>query len=506
MSYLIKHIFALKTNLALLLLVIAALFYSCTASRIDDFSPKEKIAPAGLKEDAVLLKKILEANHPSLYWYTPKDSIDLYFDNTINSIHDSLTELQFRNKMSWAVAKIRCGHTAVRSSKAYASYFSSHKTAQFPLGIKVWGDSMVVLSNAVLKDTIFKRGTIITAINGMPNRMIIDSMFQIISTDGYADNFKYQLISVYFPLFYNLSFGLRDSNVIRYIDTLGVQKTGVIKNFMPAKDTSKNKSVNNIPFPKPTRKQIRAARRRNGNNLTFDSTNTAYLQLVTFAGGGLRGLFRRSFEEIQQRHANNLVIDLRANSGGNIGAGTNLTRYLAQSPFTVADSVSAITHHLKYGRYIHPSFVYRVLMLFSAKKKEDNRYHFGYLEHHVFYPKKLLHFNGNVYIVQGGFTFSAASMFVSHLKGQPNVTVIGEETGGGSYGNSSIHLPSVVLPNSHIEVVLPVYRVVNKTGNIKNGRGIMPDIYVPPSSDAIRQGIDPKMQKVKELINAKAKL
>ena len=97
-------------------------------------------------------------------------------------------------------------------------------------------------------------------------------------------------------------------------------------------------------------------------------------------------------------------------------------------------------------------------------------------------------------------------MFVSHLKGQSNVTVVGEETGGGNYGNSSVHLPTIILPNSHIEVILPLYRIVNDAARQKDGRGIMPDIYVGPSADAIKKGIDPKMQKVKELIGTKKKL
>lgn len=500
----IRTALTINTCIAYACVIVSLGLASCSASNnIEGYSPNNKIAPAQLKEDATLLRNILETNHPSLYWYTPKDSMDAYFASTISSLKDSMTELQFRNKISWLVAKIRCGHTAVRSSKGYVKFMATHRTTQFPLNIKAWGDSLVVTGNAIRTDTVFRRGTIITSINGMSNRQVLDSMFQYISIDGYADNFRNQLTSIYFPLFYSLAYGLKDSNVITYITPNGTEATGIIKNFVPVKDTSKNKSVNSIPFPKPTRKQIRAAKKRNGNNLTFDSTGTAYLQLVTFSGGGLRNLFKTSFKEMQKRHTTSLVIDLRANGGGNIGAATNLTRYLIKQSFTVADSVSSVTRRFHYASYIHPKLAYRTMMLFTAHKKQDRRYHFGYLEHHIFKPKKDLHFNGNIYIIQGGFTFSAASMFVSHLKGQPNVTVLGEETGGGNYGNSSVHLPSVILPNSHIEVILPIYRIINDASRPKDGRGIQPDIYTPPSSVSIRQGIDPKMQKVRELIEEK---
>jgi len=493
-----KNIFCI-----LLLYSIPIFLFSCTASR-PDYNPTEKIAPNKLKEDAVVLRKILEANHPSLYWYTPKDSMNQFFDETIDGLTDSLTDLQFRNKIARLVAKIRCGHTAVRSSKEYVHYYTIHKAPQFPLGIKTWGDSFVVVGNSIRGDTMFKRGTILTSINGLPNRVVLDSMFKIISTDGYSDNFKYQLISIYFPLFYNLTFGLKDSNVITYIDASGIERTGSIRNFKPGPDTSKLRIAGNVPFPKPTRKQIKAAHRLNNTVLTFDSSRTAYMRLTTFSGSSLRKLFRESFSEMQQKHISNLVIDLRENGGGRIGVSANLTRYIINKPFTMADTVAAVTRNFNhYGMYLHPSFVYKTLMFFTSKKKSDGRYHFSYLEHHLYQPQKKLHFNGNVYVIQGGLTFSAAAMFVSHIKGQQNVTVAGEESGGGNYGNSSVHLPDIILPNSHIEITMPVYRIVNNASFIKNGRGIIPDVFIPPSADAIKRGIDIKMQKVKELIAAR---
>ena len=504
-SYITHHTSYIVARTSYFVLVLACCligFSSCTALR-PDYNPSEKIAPDKLKDDAVLLRKILEADHPSLYWYTPKDSMDMYFDETLNGITDSLTELQFRNKMAKVVAKIRCGHTAVRSSKDYAHFFSIHKIPQFPLVLKAWDDSLVVIASSLKNDTIFKRGTVVTSINGLPNKMVLDSMFQVISTDGYSDNFKYQLVSIYFPLFYNLALGIKDSNIITYKDSTGIEKTAVIRNFRPFRDTSRGHTAGNVPFPKPTRKQIRAARKRNNTVLTFDSANTAYMRLTTFSGAGLRKLFRRSFEEIQQKQSANLVIDLRENGGGNIGVSTNLTRYIIQHPFTTADTVAAVRRNFAYSKYIHPAWIYKTIMFFSAKKKQDGRYHFGYLEHHLYYPKIDLHFNGNVYILQGGFTFSAASMFVSKLKGQQNVTVVGEETGGGNYGNSSVHLPSIILPNSRIEVIMPLYRIVNDSTRIKNGRGIIPDVFVGPNLEAIKNGVDIKMVRVKELIASK---
>jgi len=83
------------------------------------------------------------------------------------------------------------------------------------------------------------------------------------------------------------------------------------------------------------------------------------------------------------------------------------------------------------------------------------------------------------------------------------VQLIGEETGGGYYGNSAIHLLNVELPNTKIQVTLPLFRVVLDKDRPK-GRGVMPDILVKPNSFAIKQGLDLKMQVVKEKIRDKS--
>ena len=61
---------------------------------------------------------------------------------------------------------------------------------------------------------------------------------------------------------------------------------------------------------------------------------------------------------------------------------------------------------------------------------------------------------------------------------QKNVTLIGEETGGGYYGNSAMMIPNIKLPNSGLQCRLPLYRLVMDKTRPK-GNGIMPDIFVP---------------------------
>ena len=83
-----------------------------------------KIAPALLVQDLQTLHSILERNHPSLYWYTSKDSMDMHFNAALHAVSDSMAAWQFKNVVATYLSNIKCGHIdpSVRSRvvKIYA--------------------------------------------------------------------------------------------------------------------------------------------------------------------------------------------------------------------------------------------------------------------------------------------------------------------------------------------------------------------------------------------------
>ncbi|MBC7721237.1 MAG: peptidase S41 [Pedobacter sp.] len=485
---------------------------SCISAKISNYQFNQKTAAPQLQADVVLLKKILEANHPSLYWYTPKDSIDAAFSQAINSIQDSLTEVAFRNKVAYVVNKIRCGHTAVRFSKNYANDLEKHRYPSFPLAIKTWGDSMVVLGSLFPRDSIFKRGTIITSINHKTNKQLLDSMFQLLSTDGYSNNFKSQVFSVNFSNWYKLAFGVDSSYTIGYIDNLGNEQTAIVRNFLPIKDTTKRKkdslTIKLLMPPsiikKPSRHEVKQQQLLAKRSLLIDTANnTAFLRVATFSNGRLRSFFRRSLRTIKENTIKNVVVDLRENTGGKLNNSTLLTKYFINKPFKTGDTVASITKSIHYKKYIPQAYTFWFPMQNFIHKKADDRFHKRREERHFYQPKTTNHFEGNIYLLQGGYTFSAGTLFVGNLKSQKNVTVVGEETGGGYYGNSAVFLPTIILPNSKLRLVLPLARLVVDSSRIKDGHGIIPDVLIQPSSVAIKQGIDLKMITIKQMISKK---
>lgn len=235
-------------------------------------------------------------------------------------------------------------------------------------------------------------------------------------------------------------------------------------------------------------------------SLSIDTANSTALFHVGTFSGKLKSFFRKSIKTLATSGVKNLIIDVRDNTGGKLENSTFLTKYFIYKPFKTGDTIAAVTNTIRYKKYIPQSFFLWLPMHLFSKKKADGRYHKQDEERKITKPATKNHFDGDIYVLQGGLSFSAATLFTSNLKGQKNVTIVGEESGGCSYGNSAMFLPTIILPNTKLRVVLPLYRLVIDSSRQQNGRGVLPDIVVPPSSIAIKQGKDVKIDTVKALI------
>jgi C-terminal processing protease CtpA/Prc len=179
---------------------------------------------------------------------------------------------------------------------------------------------------------------------------------------------------------------------------------------------------------------------------------------------------------------------------------------LRKTPFKVSDSTFAVAPSLHpYRKHIKLGFLYNLGLFFLTTKKTDGYYHYSRYEEHLFNPKKRNHFNGKLYVLIAGPSFSASTLFCNALKGQDNVKLLGEETGGGWYGNNGIFIPDIVLPVTKLRVRLPLFRIVQFNHVEKTGSGIAPDIYVPITMQNVNMRIDRKMQAVKEIIKESQK-
>lgn len=477
--------------------LIIPLIISCSASR--HYDPNKKFDKATLQEDYTLLQNILEAKHPSLYWYTPKDSMDFYFQRGYESISDSMTELQFGwNVLAPLLSTIHCGHTSFMMSKDWNRFIKNRQIPSFPLGLRVWGDSMMVTVNLNKKDSTIKRGDFVTGINGLKNPEIIDTLFKSMVEDGYANNVNYSRLSTSFPYFHRNVFGLYQNYFINFTDSNGIEKRTLIPFYAEVADSVKKEAK----VQKIKNRRIGRTERLNMiRSVQYDST-TALITINSFSKSHLRPFLRNTFRDIRKKGIENIILDLRFNGGGNISNSVLLTKYIRKNPFRVADSAySSAKNFAPYSSHISSGFFNNIGLAFVSKKGKDGNYHFGFWENHTFKPKRRNHFAGKAYVLVGGPTFSASTLFCNAVKGQENVNLAGEETGGGWYGNNGILIPYITLPGTRLRIRLPFFKLVQFEHVEKKGTGVLPDIYIGTNWRDVLNRVDTKVRVVKEIIN-----
>ncbi|MFT3948869.1 MAG: S41 family peptidase [Agriterribacter sp.] len=432
--------------------------------------------------------------------------MDYFFDKYYNAITDSMTRQQFGfSVLAPLTEKIRCGHTSFSYPAAYNRQMREHPQPSIPLYMKIWTDTMVLTLNLNKQDSILKPGTIITRINGMSERQLTDTMFRFMPSDGYSENVNYVRLSGAFPHYHRNILGLSPTYEVQYIDSTGAGKTTVIPVYDPSTDSVAKRIVQTRTRqldPKNKPKRLEYIR-----SLSFDSNSQyAVMTVNSFTGGRLPLFFRKSFRELRKKNIPNLIIDIRNNGGGNVSNYTALAKYIRATPFKVCDTMVCNTRGLAgYNKYVKEGLLNSLILFFVSKKEHDGNYHFRYWEKHTFKPRKKNHYNGKVYVLISGSTFSASTLFAHAVKGQQNVSLLGEEAGGGAYGNSGIRIPDVVLPHTKMKVRLPLFRIVQYQHGAKDGRGVMPDIFVPPTAENVRKGIDGKMRKAIAIIQTTEK-
>ncbi|MFK7932125.1 MAG: S41 family peptidase, partial [Saprospiraceae bacterium] len=443
--------------------------------------------------------------HPGLYTYATPTEYETFFKELLSGINRPLTQVEFYRRTLPLHNLIRNGHTLIIPPEKW-SQAVEEELPHFPFDIYPDDGKLYVLRNLSEEKSI-KAGAEIVSINGESGNVIFQELVDHWTKDGYNQTYPIKIVSQDFSEFY--------ANLL-----------GTPKNFelqIRENDKLKNLIINGLSIGQMrTYSQERYQHEKrpwyNDNtdqsyHFTIEGT-TATLILPTFAFSTLedykidyRKYFREAFAKIKEQGVTDLIIDVRENGGGMGDVATELFSYLHDEPFQLLEEVYSKTNKPPSKKFFSGSmFSLRLQMLFALKKVAKDRYvpkPFAAKKNGLSLDLKQpadIHYEGRLYVLTSGWTFSASAMFTSLVKNYQRGIFIGEEAGGNPYVQVGDFNQMLKLPTSGMRMSIPLFYEKMKVNYENTGHGVMPDYPVRASIEDLLVGRDAVMEFVLDLI------
>lgn len=469
-----------------------------------DFAPDRSISAAALREDFRILHSAIGIGHPAWGQYHPIDSMEKWFRATEAKIDTSMTERSFINFLYPLISKMGCGHTRLIHSKDFLKYQKKKDSD----GLKrkylpfkgIWIDEkMFVLHSPSSDSLLLPPGSEILAIEGQSISDIYQQLFQRITSDGYNQTHQRRILNRNFDGYYRFYFQEKDQYEIQFVKEQGDTSTLKIRaNYA----TLKERLALNAKKKQEQLKKGEKIYSRKGYHLRLMEgvPHTAIMDIRGFKQRKGKKFYKKSFKYLEKAQIQNLVLDLRDNGGGAVKDASRLIAYLANEEHELIAFKRWKKH--PYEKYFRQKYIYKIIapvllpFYFKTKKEGELVELTSKLK-----PKKKHHFDGKVYVLNNGQTFSASVLVGAYLQAEKRAQFIGQETGGALTGTNAFLMPKFELPNSKIRLNFPLYEIQHQVDTQEVGRGLFPDHPVIYTLEDFLKEKDLEIERVKTLIH-----
>ncbi|MDA9774098.1 S41 family peptidase [Saprospiraceae bacterium] len=446
----------------------------------DSYQPDKTYSPSQLREDFDILVQSLQDYHPAFYEFTDKPSFDKFIQNAKANLKEEMTEAEFHLEVRKLIAQMGCGHTIALPSVAWYKYQNANPKS-LPLMIHLVEDKMYIKYCSSDTSGIYI-GKEIIAINDRKAIEILNKMREIQQKDGYTQSFVNATVQRNFSVYHLFLFGPSDTYDLKYKDANGNEKV------MPIKGRK---------GPKQPTVKINSAFEGKGMRLHYDDDykDLALLDINSFATKEFKKNYKYIFQDLNDKQIKHLVIDLRNNGGGYFSNGNLLLSYFLTEDFEMKFSRSKEKPTKNKNTFL-PMSAKLTKMTFNLMPDQDKsdpmrNYAIKYK------PRKKNHFDGNVYVLTNGGSFSMSGLVATRLKHEGRATIVGTETGGGENGSYAILNQRLNLPNTKVRVLIPHFFLDHDVTPEEKGRGVIPDIMVKETIEDILSGTDQVLEAVK---------
>ncbi len=419
-----------------------------------------ELTPEQAKRDANILVQTLRALHPALDKYNTPATVDANFQRFTSRANAARDTGEMYLAATELAASVRCGHTwtNVLNQEGGIKRQLLGAADKLPFTMTLVGDRWLVLASAAPG---IVKGDEITTIDGRTGAQVIATMLPYLRSDGASDGKRLRQLSHDRP----------DYSMMDIIWPLlsppadGTYRLGLKRGDQP---------LRTVTVSATTLSARSAALTAQGQSPPSTAWNLrvngglAVMTLPTFAFNRSKfdwqKFYADSFAELKSRKIPNLVIDIRANEGGDGAIGSALLSYLVKEPEThVSDQSVTMYERVPYklARFLDTwdyGFFDRTGMVDKiVDGPQAGRFKFrpSAAKVHTFTPQAD-RFQGKVWLLVGPENSSATYAFAKLAKQLRVATLVGQATGGNQRGLNGGQLAWVNLPNSGVAVDVPL--------------------------------------------------
>lgn len=435
------------------------------------------------QRDLRLLQRAFVDLHPGLYRYATAADIDAQFAAAQAEVASGASRAQMYLIATRLAAAVRCGHTWTNPANQSAAVQDMLGRQTLPLVLRFVEGRLRVMASAA---PAVPAGSELLAVEGLSPAELTARLMPYLRADGASDGKRRAQLD-------DDANGGALQRLLALLVPPGPQGwrlrlAGGQEVVLPAITAQeRDQAVKAAGWqPPPTTWQLRVD----------DGVGVLTLPTFAFWGGGFDGtaFLARSFESLRQQGIRRLVIDLRANEGGDDGLGRALLAHLLRAPHVQPGSARVSAYErVPYGlaRYLDTWDFGFFDRTGQVQRLPGRGWRMAEAAPRTIEPVARP-FEGRVIALVGPQNSSAGFLLARDLQASGAAVLMGEPTGGNLRGLNGGQLAWLTLPASGVAVDIPLVASL-APGNPPDA-GVTPDIPVAARWSDVAAGIDTALE------------